>query len=80
MSDKKALASMILGFVGLVAWLLPLVGYPVTIVGLILGIVALKSVDRKKATVGVVLCSICLLATLINSILGVLLQLGQQAA
>lgn len=80
MSDKKALASMILGFVGLVAWLLPLVGYPVTIVGLILGIVALKSVDRKKAIVGVVLCSICLLATLINSILGVLLQLGQQAA
>ena len=42
-SSGKATASLILGIISLVAWLLPLIGYPVSIVGLCLGIS-----DRKK--------------------------------
>jgi hypothetical protein len=35
----KAIASLVLGLLGILAWLLPLVGLPITLVGLILGIV-----------------------------------------
>ncbi len=68
-----AIASMVLGIVGFIAWCLPLVGYPVTIIGLILGIVALTKGARGMATAGVIMCSITLVMTLINSILGAVL-------
>ena len=33
--DKQASIGMILGLISIVAWLLPLVGYPVTICGIV---------------------------------------------
>lgn len=68
-----AVAALVLGIVGLIAWLLPLVGYPVTIVGLVLGIKSVKSEKRGMAIAGIVMSSIGLVLTLINSILGVIL-------
>ena len=65
-----ATASFTLGFVNLLLWLIPLLGFPGTIVGLIMGILGLQSTYRGKAIAGIVLCSICLLLTLINSIIG----------
>lgn len=75
--DGKSIASMVLGIVGFVAWFLPLLGYPVTITGLVLGCLARK--DRKNGfnLAGIVLSIITLVLTLINSLLGVLLVFSQ---
>jgi hypothetical protein len=65
---------MILGIIGMVAWLLPCVGIPVTVTGLILSIIGRRSVSRKgMALAGIILSGIALALTLINLFLGVLL-------
>jgi MFS family permease len=66
----KALASLILGAVSVVAWLIPLFGLPVTIVGLVMGILGRNSTRKSMAIIGIVLCSLFLIVTLINAIIG----------
>ena len=74
-SSGKATASLILGIISLVAWLLPLIGYPVSIVGLCLGI---SNVKKEKDTFSkVILSAIGLGITAINSIAGVIIALKQ---
>ena len=69
-----ALAGMILGVIGMVTWLLPCVGVPVTVTGLILSIIGRRSVSRKgMALAGIILSSIALALSLISSLLGVFL-------
>lgn len=70
--DNKgaAVASLVLGLVGLIAWLFPLAGFPVTIVGLIMGIVGQKSTKRGMATAGVIISMVGFIATIINSAIG----------
>lgn len=68
----KARTSFILGIVDTLAWLLPIVGIPVSIVGLILGILGMKSTKRWMAVVGIILSSIFLVAAIINGIIGAL--------
>lgn len=69
-----SIASMILGIIGFAAWCLPIAGYPVTIVGIVLGVKGLKKGAKGMATAGIIMCSITLLLTLINSILGAALS------
>jgi len=69
-SGSKATASLVLGLIGLIAWFLPLIGFPITITGLVLGIKGMKSIKRDRAIAGVVLCIIGLVATIINSAIG----------
>ena len=78
--EKKGLsiASMILGIVGLLAWCIPLLGFPVCITGLILGIIGIKKGGKGMAIAGIILCSITLLLTLGNSILGAILAVSAQ--
>ena len=78
--EKKglSLASMILGIVGFLAWCLPLVGFPVCITGLILGIVGIKKGGKGMAIAGIIMCSITLLLTLGNSILGAIIAVSAQ--
>ncbi len=71
----KAIVSLILGIIGIFAWLIPLIGYPVTIAGLVFGIIGLKSQKSGMAIGGMVLSIIFLMATVINSALGVLQSL-----
>jgi hypothetical protein len=69
-----ALAGMILGIISIVAWIIPLTGYPVAIVGIILSALGRRSVSRKgMALAGLILSIIALALTLCNSVLGVLL-------
>jgi hypothetical protein len=68
-----ATAALVLGIIGLVAWLIPIIGYPVTIVGLVLGIKSVKSEKRGMAIAGIVMSSIGLVLSLVNSIAGVIL-------
>lgn len=68
-----SIASMVLGICGFLAWCLPIFGYPVSIVGLVLGILGIKKGGRSMAIAGIIMCSITLALTLGNSILGVIL-------
>lgn len=69
-----SIASLVLGIAGFVACCLPLIGYPVTITGLVLGIVAKTKGAGGMAIAGIVLSIITFVLTLVNSIGGVLLQ------
>lgn len=76
MVEKQAKTAFVLGFISLIAWILPLAGYPVCIIGLVMGIIGARSFHSKgKAVAGIIMCSVGLLLTLINSFLGILLQM-----
>ncbi len=66
----KAKTSFILGIIGLIAWLIPIIGLPVTITGLVKGIKAWNSSKHTIAVVGVVLCIIGLVLSIINMAIG----------
>ena len=69
--DKKATTGMILGLIGIIAWLLPLAGYPITICGIVFSSKGMKSQTGKgKAVAGLVLSIIFLVFTFFNSLVG----------
>ena len=78
--EKKGLSltSMILGIVGLLAWCIPLFGFPVCLTGLILGIVGIKKGGKGMAIAGIIMCAITLLLTIINSVLGAMIAVSAQ--
>ena len=64
---------MVLGIVGLFFWILPFIGYPATIVGIVMSAIGLKSDKKGQAIAGLVMSVIGLIATVINSIIGALM-------
>ena len=72
--NNKAIAGLVLGITSLLAWLLPLLGYPVSIVGIIMGALGKKSEKKNIAIVGLVLSIIGLV---LNSAYGVYLALNE---
>ena len=73
--EKKSNAGFVLGIISIFAWLLPLAGYPVSIVGLVLSVKAKKNPENKTALAGMILSIIGLVLTVINSFLGALIAL-----
>ncbi len=70
----QAIIGLILGLVSIIAWFIPLIGFPVTVCGIIFSGLGMKSQTNKgKAVTGLVLSIIFLIVTLINSILGAIL-------
>lgn len=59
----KSTASLVLGILSLIFWVFPLLGFPISIVGLVLA-------GQKKYTVGLVLNIIGLCLTVANSAIG----------
>ena len=74
----KATASLVLGILGMICWLLPIIGLPVTIVGLVMGCKGLDSSNRGIAMAGVILSVIGLVATIINAAWGAYLGVTGQ--
>jgi hypothetical protein len=66
----KATASLILGLVSIITWIIPLIGLPTTIIGLVLGIQGLGPKKRTTAAVGIALSTLFLIITLLNAALG----------
>lgn len=77
-ADRSALAiiSLVLGILGLCAWILPLCGFPISTVGLILGILGTRSSRRGMAIAGIVLAALTLLAAILNAAFGAYLGLN----
>ena len=69
-SNSKATASLVLGILSLIAWLLPIAGYPISIIGIVFGAKNLKSEQSGMATAGLILSIIGLCLCVINSALG----------
>ena len=66
-----AIAGLILGITGLLAWIIPIFGLPITITGLVLSIKARKDISQRgMSTAGIVLNIIGLVATIVNSAIG----------
>lgn len=74
-ASKAANTGFILGLVSIVAWFLPIVGYPVTICGIVYSVKGLKANPNGKAIAGLILSIIFLIVTLVNSFLGIILEL-----
>ena len=70
--SNSSVTGFVLGICSLIAWFFPLIGYPVTICGIVFSSRGLKDDKKTMAIIGLVLSIIGLIATVINSILGVL--------
>jgi hypothetical protein len=67
----QAVASLVLGILSLVAWLLPIAGIPIAGIGLLLGILGVTRGSRRgMAVAGIVLSAIGLLLSVINAAIG----------
>ena len=79
-SDRsgRAVASLVLGIIGLFAWMIPFLGLPIQIIGLVLGIQARASTKRGLAIAGITLSIIGIVLSVISglSVLLILLSLG----
>ncbi len=67
-----------LGTFGMIAWLMPICGAPISICGLILGIKGLSGPKSGVAVVAVVLCAIGLGLSLINGVIGAQMAMNGQ--
>jgi hypothetical protein len=68
--------SRVLGIVSLFAWCVPIIGLPVSIVGIVAGVLTLNTIHRRTAINGIALNCLGFVLAVINSILGVLLYLS----
>jgi hypothetical protein len=68
--DKKglAIAGFVLGILNLCAWFLPICGGPLSVVGIVLSALGIKSSQKTLAIIGLVLSGLGLIATIINAV------------
>lgn len=67
--EKQESLGFWLGFLSLVTWILPIIGYPVSIMGIVISSKNMNS-GKKYATAGLIMSVLGITATLINSISG----------
>ena len=67
-------ASLALGVVSMFVWLLPILGFPVAVCGIIVGGIAVSKIESRngKSIAGLVMSGIGLLLSIINGVLGAL--------
>lgn len=76
-TDKKATKAMIgfvLGLISIIAWFIPLFGFPVTICGIVFSSMGMNSNNKGKAVAGLTLSIIFLVVTFINSVAGAVIS------
>lgn len=72
-TDGKAIASLVLGIVGIVVGcFFGLLGVVVGIVGLVLGIMSNKQMKSGMALAGIILNSVCIVWSVISWIIGII--------
>ncbi|MCL4261759.1 MAG: hypothetical protein KJ069_01020 [Anaerolineae bacterium] len=68
--EYMAIGALVLGIINLCAWFVPLCGFPLAIVGIVLGYMGRNSAQRTLAIIGIVLSSIALVLTIGNAAIG----------
>ncbi|MDF2614762.1 MAG: hypothetical protein K0S71_2548 [Clostridia bacterium] len=72
-TEQGAWTSLILGIVGSLGWIVPIIGLPVTIVGTVLGAVGIKTKNaRGIAIAGFVINTVFLMASIAKGILDII--------
>ena len=68
-------ASLVLGIVSMFTWMLPILGFPITVCGIVISIVAVAKTESRngKSIAGLVMSSIGFVLTMVNYILGALM-------
>lgn len=75
-ANTNAWTSFILGIVGSLAWLVPIIGLPITIVGTVLGAVSMKNKRSKGIGIaGFVINLVFLLVTIAKGIVDIVLYM-----
>lgn len=72
--DGNAVASLTLGIVSMFAWFCPMIGLPVSILGIVFGSISRKKRPGAMALAGIILSIIGLMLSLVNAIWGAYLQ------
>lgn len=75
-ASSQAMIGFILGLCSIVAWFLPIIGYPVNITGIVFSSKGMKSANRGKAIAGLTLSILFLIFTIINSLIGAIIGSG----
>lgn len=73
-TEGKATAGFVLGLCSIIAWIIPIIGYPVTGLGIVFSCMGMNSKNKTYATIGLVFSIIFLIVTLINSIAGAIMM------
>lgn len=73
--EGQAIAALVIGIVGGLTWCLPLVGIPLAIIGIVLGVMGMKSTKRTLAIIGIVFCVLSLIAGIGNSVVGAVMSI-----
>lgn len=74
--DGQATTGFVLGIIGLITWIIPLIGLPVCIIGAVCGGNGLPSTKQKQAVSGIIMSVIGCTAGLINSMVGAALHVN----
>ncbi len=75
-TNGAAVAALVIGIISMIAWLLPIAGIPLSIVGIVYGNRGRRLfTNRAMATTGLVLCIIALVLAAINGLAGAMLAL-----
>lgn len=72
-SNGKSVASFVLGIIGMMAWCLPILGFPVGVVGLTFGLHEKNSNAKMMTLAGIILNILCLALCLFNTLIDVYL-------
>ena len=66
----QATAGLVLGIISMIGWLIPLTGFPLSILGIIFSAIGRNSSYRGRATAGLLLAIIALILTIVNAVAG----------
>jgi len=66
----KATAGMVLGIIGLIFWCVPILGLPITITGMVLSKLGMRSTNRGQALAGMIMSIIGLFFSIVNGAWG----------
>ena len=69
-SEYMAIGSLVLGVIVLCAWFVPICGVPLSIAGIVLGYLGRESAQRTMAIIGIILCCLGLIGSIINAAVG----------
>jgi hypothetical protein len=72
--DNLAIISLVLGCINLLSWCLPICGFPLSIGGIVCGIVGMGSpAKRTLAIIGLILSVLGLIGSIVNAVIGAMM-------
>lgn len=75
--QKTSKLPLVLGIIAMIAWLIPILGLGVSIGGIISSIGKMKSENSKISKIGLILCIIGVVASLLNWIIGTMIIMNK---